>query len=630
MNNKVLMLLFACVVYIHAEAQNPYSLLLVPDSVKKNASVIKRFENIVFEVTDIDRASLDVHQVYTVLSEAGRQALMFMQYSTKFMTLEDVEIKVLDAYGDQLNKYRKKDLALHAISDDVVDDGKVHYFEVPAASFPVTVEYKYKSIFKGTLVYPAYTIITPGQGVESSQFTAKVPKDLGLRYKEKNIRLSPQITEEGKYIMYRWSTKNLSPIHYEEGAVSYESRYPSILLAPNRFKLENYEGDMTSWKSFGQWYVSLLKGTNVLSAEKQETLKDLVKDAGSEREKIKLIYQYLQQNFRYVSIQLGIGGFKPFSADFTDKRKYGDCKALSNYMQAGLNAIGVKSYVALVNAAPNKEAVDPNFPCNQFNHVILCVPQPRDTIWLECTSKTNDFGVLGSFTENRNALLITENGGILVATPVSKASDNQFNAYTRVYLEEDGTGKTSTHLRTAGEYKQDLINHLLEESQDDQKKFVVEQLGFKQPEKLEINKETEADKLLATINLRLDRVPDFTAGNKMFLNQRLYRLLSGKLPAKENRRQDYFFDCPFEKTDTTVIHLPSGYTVDALPKSKTLKCEYASYSTQYWFDEKQQTIFSTARISLNQHRIPASKYGEVKHFFDEVLLDNSQKIVIRK
>src|SRR4030095_3800912 len=137
---------------------------------------------------------------------------------------------------------------------------------------------------------------------------------------------------------------------------------------------------------------------------------NLVKDAPSESEKIKRIYEYMQNNFRYVSIQLGIGGYRPFSATFTDQKKYGDCKGLSNYMKAALKSVGIKSHIAIINAQYNAEPVDPDFPANNFNHAILCVPG-KDTIWLECTSSSAEFGKLGTFTENRNALLVTENGG---------------------------------------------------------------------------------------------------------------------------------------------------------------------------------------------------------------------------
>jgi Domain of Unknown Function with PDB structure (DUF3857) len=628
---KVLLPLCFLVNVLTVMCQSPlFDLATVPENVKKSASVIKRSENIVFDVKDIDKAYLDVERTVTVVNENGKKELSFSEYSNKFVELTEAEIKVFDAAGKQINKYKKSDMNTVANGDGLIDEGKWTYFTVTAASYPITIQFKYEMKYKGTLFYPDYSILGSGEGVESSSFTARVPKELDLRYKEKNIKLSPEISTDDKYKVYKWSVKNLSPIEYEEGTVSYEGRYPTILLAPNRFKLYDYDGDMSSWKNFGMWENGLIQGLNVLPEDRKAFFTAMVKNAGSDREKIKLVYTYLQKNFRYVSIQLGIGGYKPFPANFTDQKKYGDCKGLSFYTHAVLNAIGIKSYVALINADYNKEAVDPSFPCNQFNHMILCVPQPKDTIWLECTSNTNDFAVLGNFTENRNALLITENGGVLVPTPKSKSADNVFNAYTKINLQEDGAGKTQTMIQASGEYKQDLLHYLFDEKKDDQKSFIVNYYGFKQPDEFGIEKNEDGNKFTTTVTLSIEKIPEFVAGSKMFLTPRLYKIWTQKLPKAENRRLDFYFECPFEKTDTTVFKLPEGYTADALPAVKNIQCGYASYSTRYWYSETDKSIYSTAKLILLEHKIPAAKYAGVKIFFDDVLKEDAQRIVIKK
>lgn len=607
-----------------------YDVASIPEALKKGADVVKRYENSVFTIVDIDKASLSVHEVLTVMNNQGEDALAFSEYTSRLTSLNDAEIRVYDANGKQINRYKQKEMNTSATGEGLIEDGSVTYLKVPASSYPITVEYKYEIKFKGTLFYPSYQILEPDQAVEYSSFTVKTPKELDLRYKERNIKLAPVISEDEKYKLYQWSVKNLAPIEYEEGAVSYESRYPSIQLAPNRFYLYGLEGNLSSWKNFGQWISDLYKGVDELPEERKAFFRTMVQHASNDREKVRLIYDYLQKNFRYVSIQLGIGGLKPFSAEFTDKKKYGDCKALSNFMKAALKAVDIKSYVAIINAEYNREPADPAFPANNFNHVILCVPQPKDSIWLECTSKTSDFAILGSFTENRNALLITENGGALVPTPISRSSDNTLQATTLITFNEgEGSGKIQTTFHTSGEYKKGM-DYMLTEKADDQKEYIVDALGFKQPDQFVFTKKEDPPFFTTTLDMDVEKIAEFTAGNKLFIRPRMQKLWQNKLPKSDNRTLDYFFRFPFEKTDTTIIQLPANFSSDVLPKPKQLSCAYATYSTNYWLDEKQRAIYSTATLVLKRHRIPAAGYAEVKKMFDDLLIDDTQRIVIKK
>lgn len=606
-----------------------YNLSGIPDSIKKDANVITQFETTIFTVEDIDDARLYVHSINTIVNEDGKEALDFHVFTSKFKTLGDAEIKLFDANGKLLSKYKKKEMLTHAIGEGLVDDGFVTYYSLNASSFPVTIETEYEIRYKGTLMYPSYDILTPGYGVMQSSFTAKVPLNLDLRFKPKNIQLSPSIKDDGKIKTYTWQVSNLSPITYEEGAVSYENRYPSVILAPNKFKMDDYEGDMTSWKSFGLWYASLKKGIDVLPEDKKIFFRDMVSNAKNDKEKIRIIYEYLQRNFRYVSIQLGIGGYKPFPAAFTESKKYGDCKGLSNFMQAALDGIGIKSYQALINRQPNGLPVDPDFPLNNFNHVILYVPLKDDRVWLECTSNSLDCGSLDISTENKNALVIMDDGGMLMATPKSNAHSNIFSVYSKIKLNEDGSGDMESTFHSAGEYRE-MIDDILKQKKDEQKESLVLGLSFKQPDEFEFSKKDDDQSSPALLKMSIEKVPEFTAGGKLFLPQRLYKIYDRKLPKAENRRLDFYFRFPFETKDTTVYILPTGYKVDALPPAKELKNEFASFMSKSWYDERQNSVYTTVEIILKQHVIPAAKYAEIKKFFDDVLANDGQKVVVKK
>jgi Domain of Unknown Function with PDB structure (DUF3857)/Transglutaminase-like superfamily len=613
---------------IAANAQPTFlDLLRIPDSVRKNASVIKQYERQYFEITDVEHSSFEVQQVYTIMGEEGKGRLVFQLFSSKYMSIDEAEIKVYDLAGKQTARYRKKEMSTVANGEGLIEDGFVTYFVVPSSSYPITVEYNYKYKFKGTRVIPKYVINTSGESVVNSTYIAKVPKDLDIRYKSINTKLSPDIKDDGKNKVYQWTVNNIPAVEYEYG--SSDKPYPVIEIAPTRFSYYGSEGQLTSWKDFGLWLSTLYNGLDVLPEDRKQFFRNMVKDANEDKEKARIIYDYLQKNFRYVSIQLGIGGIKPFSADFTDKKKYGDCKGLSNYMKAALGSVGVRSHVAIINAQYNSEPVDPNFPQDDFNHVILCIPQPKDSIWLECTSSTTDFGVLGTFTENRNALLITETGGALVPTPKSKFTDNRFYTTSTVVLAEDGSGKTNTAFTTCGEYKE-ILESVLKDKDDDRKEYLVNSLGFKQPDVFSLTENKNAGDYVVNLDMEIQKIPEFKAGSKMFINPRLYKLFQQSLPKAQNRRLDYYFRFPFEKMDTTIFKLPEGYVPDALPGAKEVKCDLASYSTKYWFDEKERSVYCTSKLVLQQNKIPAAKYASVKTFFDDVLLDANQKLVIKK
>jgi hypothetical protein len=226
--------------------------------------------------------------------------------------------------------------------------------------------------------------------------------------------------------------------------------------------------------------------------------------------------------------------------------------------------------------------------------------------------------------------LITDEGGVLVATPSSKCTNNKFSIYSTLTIQNDGSGKTVSTFTTTGRFREQMMG-LLESKKDDQKEAIVNGLGFKQPDEFTLNKKAAtAPSFITELDMTLEKVPEFMAGNKMFFSPRLYRFNELRLPKAEKRKYDYYFHDPFQSADTTLLQLPEGFVVDALPQPRQTQCKYASYSTQYWYDENKKAVYSSTSLTLNQLKIPAAEYADVKKFFDEVVQDDAQRIVIKK
>ncbi|HET7899153.1 MAG TPA: transglutaminase-like domain-containing protein, partial [Flavisolibacter sp.] len=402
---------------------------------------------------------------------------------------------------------------------------------------------------------------------------------------------------------------NLAPVEYEEGSPAPRSRFPYINIVPEQFSHYGFQGNFSTWKSFGNWIKGLYDGLDELPPDRQQFFRQLVAGAPDDREKIRRIYEYLQENFRYVSIQLGIGGFKPFSAAFTDQKKYGDCKALSNFMKAALKSVGIRSCVAIINAGYNEEPVDAAFPANDFNHVVLCVPG-KDSIWLECTSNTAEFARLGTFTENRNALLITDEGGVLVSTPPSDPSTNTMTTRTTVTMETDLSATSETVMDATGDLGE-LMTELAKETKDVQKQTLVYSFGYKQPEDFVFSGEKTGTHQQTVMKMAVRQLPEFSAGQKYFLSPRLQKVWAAKLPKSDSRQLDFYFHYPFVKKDTTVLKLPSGFLPDALPAEKELNTAYGYYHAKTWYNESEKAYYTTTVLTLKKHKVSASDFKAV-------------------
>ena len=615
---------------IVAQDKIQYASMLIPDSIKKEANAIVREYNRNLVIKSPGKGRMEIKEVVTVLNEKGKSNLTFQTYTDKFRKIDDVEILVYDSFGKFQKKYKKKDLEKVNGEDEIslVMDVKVLYGAVHTEKYPVTVETSYSVDYNGMLEYEDFYPEESGRFLQSSKYSITTNKSNPVRFYNFKCSTKPTITNVGDNINYVWEVRNAKSYVREPG-MSDDDR-PCVYISPTQFEMDDYRGDMSTWENFGKWQISLINQTNQLPEQSIPFYKSLVKDAKTEKEKVKILYSYLQENFRYVSIQLGIGGWKPFPAEFTEKKKYGDCKALSNYMHAMLRAVDIRSHYAIINAGYDEMPVDKSFPRRFSNHIILCVPLAKDTVWLECTDRQKPFGKLGSFTENRNAFLITETGGTIVSTPKSKPEDNVKITVSRIKLDETSAGKASVNVMATGEFT-DEADFIYSTNDQNRKNYLINSEGFKQPDELTLSKEGDKRSSYRLLyEMSFEKVADFSAGTKHFLNPRLYKFWNEALPKSENRQNSYYLHHPLILIDTTYYELPEGYVADNLPKPASVSFPLGSYQTSYSFSPEKRILQTTAQIKLDTHIIPASSYQDAARFFSEVLREQQQKLVIKK
>ncbi|MDB5154631.1 MAG: hypothetical protein JWR54_3382 [Mucilaginibacter sp.] len=605
----------------------------IPDSIKEDANSIIRYSSDEIRIKGPGKAVIKHHSLVSILNEKGdKEAIIVYSYNRKYDSYSFIDIHIYDANGKMIKKYHKSDMYDGAASSDetLVTDDRFLGIKHTVSHYPETIEISYEENLNSYIDLPVWYIQgKPEQSVQEEHYKIVCDPAFNLHYKSKNISIAPVKASEEASDAYTWQIKNLRAIKKEEETMLWRV-LPSVVFTTNAFNCYGYPGDISSWQNFGKWIQGLNNDMCTLSAPRIAEIRKMTDTIKNGKDKVKFLYKYMQGSMRYVGIQLGIGGFKPFPAAFVDEKKYGDCKALSNYMQALLKAVDIPSYYALIRAGENEEPADYSFPYNSFNHAILCVPFKNDTTWLECTSSTQPFGVLGPFTENRNALLITEDGGKLVNTPKSTPQGNLFNSEVHIELQPDGSAKAHMKVLSTGGYREMFIG-ITSEKTDEQKEFLIRYFNIKQPTIFDFKTSPDKEELnQLNIDLEYDKFCDVLAGDKQFYRPRVFDLWGMTVPILEKRVTDFYLPHPMQKSCVTTIDLPAGFEIETLPGNASLKFTYGNYEINYVYNKDKNQVISTAKFVLNAQIIPASKYTEMQQYMDGVAKAQNKKLVIRK
>ncbi|MFV0327896.1 MAG: DUF3857 domain-containing protein, partial [Bacteroides xylanisolvens] len=432
MKRLLIFIVGACLIsYLQAQTGNFH----------ENANAIVNERNAVFSQTDMNNATYKVTEVITILNKQGEEFGYFRASGDKFRELKDFTGVIRNAAGAVVKKIGKNDLSVSSLSEGFkTDDYNIGYAS-KHPTYPYTVEYSYEFKFKnGILAYPPFMPIEDyRQSVVNAHYTIEVPVDIKLRYHSNFDCDIKERTENNKRI-YTFSAVNLNAIDWEPYAPVL-GVLPKVNIAPTDFCYDSKCGNMSDWNSYGKWVSALLEGRDALPLDFTNKLKELVKDAKTDKEKVGVLYKYLQDNFRYVSIQLGIGGFQPFEAQSTLKSRFGDCKGLTYFMKSMLRAVDIESNYCEIYSG-NQKNFYRDFPSiTQTNHVILLVPLKSDSIWLECTSSTLPPGYVHDRIAGHDALVITDEGGKICKLPTYTSKQNKKESKLNINVSEDGTAK---------------------------------------------------------------------------------------------------------------------------------------------------------------------------------------------
>lgn len=612
-----------------------YSVLTIPDSLKQNANSVIRLEKINIDITSQKSMVIKSVTVTTVLNELGLRNLDLSENYEKNRKIVQIEATAYDAFGKEIKKYKRKDFKDVSVADgfSVFSDNRALYLDYTPISYPFTI------VFETEIQTSNTAFISPWSPVgnylvstESKSLTINFKPELNLKKKEVNFSDNYLLDKKESVSSVSYSAKNLVAKKREDLSPSFVEVFPMVYFALENFHLENVDGKATNWQEFGKWYYnSLLADTDEIPEETQLKIKQLVGTEKSPIEIAKIIYRYVQEKTRYVSIQVGIGGWKPMLAKDVDKLGYGDCKALSNYTRSLLKVVGVPSYYTVVYAgADETKDLQHDFASIQGNHVILTLPIDKKLVWLECTSQIQPFGFQGDFTDDRNVLLIKPEGGEIVTTKLFAETDNTQSIKGSYQITEKGDfiGKVkivSKSLRYDDEFGKERM------SREDQIKNYKEE--FNNINNLKIKKinfinNREAIEFTEDLELEAEGYAQNSGGKLLFA---LNAFNQSSYVPKKYKNREFPFQMQRGYTDEAEmeITIPDGFIIEAKPNGIEQETEFGYYKIEF-NNVSPDKVLCKRKLVIKKGFYDKSKYETYRKFRETIAKTDNSKIVITK
>ncbi|MCA1615679.1 MAG: transglutaminase-like domain-containing protein, partial [Acidobacteria bacterium] len=399
-----------------------------------------------------------------------------------------------------------------------------------------------------------------------------------------------------------------------------------------------------SWGDVSRWYTELSDPMAQPDEAISAKVRELTANAKTELDKIRAIGRYVQE-LQYISIQIGVGRYRPHSAAEVFAKRYGDCKDKANLMRAMLKVWGIESYPVLIHSG-DPAFVRPEWASPaQFNHCIIAVkigpetkgstiiehPQLGRLLIFDATDDDTPVGDLPDHEQNSYALIAAGPAGALVRMPSTPPESNGAERTADVTLLADGSITASLREQSVGQAavgERRMFRKMArpEYAQAIQGWITRGATGAKVSKVEPVDGHAEG---------RFSLDVDFAAAGYGQLMQG--RLLVFK-PAIVSRRESLLLTGGARKhpvvldaqayTETIKVKLPPGFDVDELPDAVKLDASFGSYTTSYAVKEGQ--LHFTRAFVQRASTIPADKYAEVRGFFERIRAAEQSPVVLAK
>ncbi len=379
-----------------------------------------------------------------------------------------------------------------------------------------------------------------------------------------------------------------------------------------------------TWEDVGRWYWGLVKDQFVADDEVRRRVTEITKGLTTEKDKVRAVYDYVVQKTRYVALEFGIYGFKPYRCAQIFARGFGDCKDKATLIVTMLKELGIPSTIVIVRTGHRGDFGTEPASLAPFDHAIAYVPSLD--LYLDGTAEYTGSTELPSMDRGALAMQINEGKTKLIHLPDPPASESVLARKNDVTLGADGSAQVDLKIDVGG----------------------VSASAWRQRYHADATRRTRLQEDLSAEFAGLE-IADATAGNFEDVEQKVSLRVKGKTPqlarrdadtwsapvgpsehmvrdfaALSRRRLDLKLAAQTTSESEWNVRLPPGTRVVTAPHAANETSPYGTLKVEV---ESGATVRVKTTIAMTKTRIPAAEYGAFRAWCEAADRALGQRVV---
>jgi len=407
----------------------------------------------------------------------------------------------------------------------------------------------------------------------------------------------------------RWSARDLPRIEPEPGMPGWAEVAPFIHVST-----------YSDWSQVASFYWNLVReqlrptpeirelAARLAAEVKQERRARGAPEEGDDLAFVQAAHRFVVTNIRYVGLELGIHGFKPYRVDQILERRFGDCKDKASLTHALLEAQGIDARLVLLRTKRLGRIPERPASLAVFNHAILRVP--RWDLWLDGTASYS--GTRDLPDEDRGATVLVVNPAeppLFGTVPEARPGENRSESTFEASLSPDGSAVVRGAARVAG--GQAPAYRRAYQAEND-RGITFEQSYSRTFPGLSVRELSVSDlsRLEDDVELRftlaVPRFADRDGRGLSFLPFGAVQSYAETYGGLSRRRHDLALGEPYESTFAWRYALPQGWEVAELPAAVAVDAPTAAFEVSY--RAEPGAVLARGRVLFKKGRLGAEEY----------------------